>query len=48
MAKKIKKFKKHMMYSKSGKGKMANSYEDHMYLKNKGWGHTKPKKLKVK
>ena len=35
-----------MMYSKSGKGKMTNSYEEHMSLKNKGWGHTKPKKLK--
>jgi hypothetical protein len=38
------KFKKHMMYSKSGKSKMANTYEDHLELKNKGWGHSKPKK----
>tara|TARA_R100000664_G_scaffold33545_2_gene50951 strand:- start:2329 stop:3639 length:1311 start_codon:yes stop_codon:yes gene_type:complete len=37
------KFKKHMMYSKSGESKMANTYEEHLALKKKGWGHTKPK-----
>ena len=40
------KFKKHMMYSKSGEGKMANTYEMHLSLKKRGWGHTKPKKEK--
>jgi hypothetical protein len=40
------KFKKHMMYSKSGEGKMANTYEMHLSLKKRGWGHTKPKKAK--
>tara|TARA_R110000737_G_scaffold329350_1_gene344443 strand:- start:36 stop:491 length:456 start_codon:yes stop_codon:yes gene_type:complete len=38
------KFKKHMMYSKSGEGKMANTYEMHLSLKKRGWGHTQPKK----
>ena len=38
-------FKKHMMYSpKTGKGKMANTYAQHLTLANKGWTHTKPKK----
>lgn len=41
-----KKFKKHMMYSKSGKGTMANTYKKHLELKKKGYGHTKPKKKK--
>tara|TARA_R100000231_G_scaffold131659_2_gene103803 strand:- start:510 stop:635 length:126 start_codon:yes stop_codon:yes gene_type:complete len=38
-----KEFKPHMMY----KGKsaiMANTYAKHLELKNKGYGHTKPKK----
>tara|TARA_R100000995_G_scaffold69514_2_gene38077 strand:+ start:1091 stop:1258 length:168 start_codon:yes stop_codon:yes gene_type:complete len=35
-------FKKHMMY-KDGKGVMANTYEDHLKLKKKGYGHKKPK-----
>ena len=39
-------FKKHMMYSKSGKAKMANTYKAHLSLKKKGWGHSKPKKKK--
>ena len=30
-----KKFKKHMMYSKSGKGVMANTMQDHLDLKKK-------------
>jgi hypothetical protein len=43
MAKKTKKtFKPHMMYSKSGAPKMASTYESHMALKKKGYGHTKP------
>ena len=44
MAKTRNNFKKHMMYSKSGEGKMANTYDEHMFLKKKGWGHTKPKR----
>ena len=32
------------MYSKSGESKMANTYEEHLDLKKKGWGHTKPKR----
>jgi hypothetical protein len=30
-----KKFKKHMMYSKSGKGYMANTLQDHLDMKKK-------------
>jgi len=37
-------FKPHMMYSKSGESKMAKTYQEHLDLKNKGWGHSKPKK----
>ena len=40
--KKKKAFKKHMMY-KDGKGVMANTYQEHLDLKEKGYGHTKPK-----
>ena len=42
-----KKFKKHMMYSKSGKGVMANTLQDHLDLEKKGYGHKKPKKGKL-
>jgi len=39
------KFKKHMMYDKkTGKSKMTQTYQEHLDLKKKGWGHTKPKK----
>ena len=34
------KFTPHMMYH-GKKSKMANTYEEHLALKNKGWGHTK-------
>ena len=37
-------FKKHMMYSKSGEGRMVNTYKKHLSLKKRGWGHIKPKK----
>ena len=37
-----KKFKKHMMYG-DGKEKMANTHKEHLKLKAKGWGHSKPK-----
>ena len=35
-----------MMYSKAGKGTMANTYKKHLELKKKGCKHTKPKKKK--
>ncbi len=41
-----KKFKPHMMYSKTGKGVKANTLKKHLELKKKGWGHTKPKNKK--
>tara|TARA_R100001198_G_C5208135_1_gene194530 strand:- start:1076 stop:1246 length:171 start_codon:yes stop_codon:yes gene_type:complete len=37
-----KKFKPHMMYDKSGKGYKANTFEDHLAMKKKGFGHSKP------
>jgi len=39
-----KKFKKHMMYSKDGKAVMANTMQDHLDFKKKGYGHSKPSK----
>ena len=33
-------FKPHMMYG-DGQSKMANTYEEHMSLQKKGWGHIK-------
>ena len=30
-------FKPHMMYDKTGKGYMANTYEDHLSMKKKGY-----------
>lgn len=37
-------FKPHMMYdSKTGRGVRAKTYEEHLALKKKGYGHTKPK-----
>jgi hypothetical protein len=42
---KKKDYKDHMMYDpKTGKGRMTTSYEDHLDLKDKGWGHEKPTK----
>jgi len=38
----MKKFKPHMMYDKSGKGYKANTHEQHLAMKKKGYGHTKP------
>ena len=35
-------FKPHMMYG-NGQSKMANTYEEHMSLQKKGWGHIKEK-----
>ena len=47
MAKKKKAFKKHTMYSKSGKSQVAKTYAEHLKLKKKGWGHSKPKGKKT-
>ena len=42
---KKKDFKPHMMYDpKTGKGVKADTYEKHLALKKKGYGHSKPKK----
>jgi hypothetical protein len=41
---KDKKFAPHPMYSKSGKMIMAKTMKEHLALKAKGYGHTKPKK----
>ena len=38
-----KSFKPHMMYSKTGKAVRAKTYKEHLDLKKKGYGHTKPK-----
>lgn len=41
------KFKAHNMYSKSGKAVKANTKQEHLDLKKKGYGHTpSPTKLK--
>lgn len=38
----MKDFKPHTMYDKSGKGYKASTYEQHLAMKKKGYGHTKP------
>ncbi len=35
-------FKPHTMYDNSGKGYKADTYEQHLAMKKKGYGHTKP------
>ena len=41
-------YEDHMMYDpKTGKGRMTTSYEDHLDLKDKGWGHEKSTKESV-
>jgi len=37
------KFKKHKMYSKDGKAVMANTMQDHLNYKKKGYTHSKRK-----
>jgi hypothetical protein len=40
-------FEPHMMYDpKTGKGIMTKKEQDHLDLKDKGWGHDKPKDVK--
>ena len=41
------KFQPHMMYDKSGKGYKANTYAQHLAMKKKGYGHSKPGKSKA-
>jgi hypothetical protein len=43
----IKKFKAHKMY-KGSKAVTAKTMKDHLSLKKKGFGHTKPKTKKTK
>ena len=38
-----KKYKPHMMYCKDGSEKKAMTYKEHLALKKKGCGHSKPK-----
>ena len=41
-------FKSHMMYDmETGKGVKAPTMAKHLELKKKGYGHTKPKKMKA-
>jgi len=42
-----KKFKPHMMYG-DGKAEKAETYKEHLKLKNKGWGHDKPSGFKLR
>ena len=39
-------FKSHLMYSKAGKSKKANTKAEHLLLKKKGYSHLKPKRKK--
>ena len=41
-----KKFEPHMMYGE-GQEKMADTYQEHLDLKNKGWGHESPAPFKM-
>jgi|TARA_R110000744_G_scaffold27734_1_gene67445 hypothetical protein len=42
-------FKPHTMYDpKTGKGTKADTYEQHLKLKEMGYGHSKPAKKKSK
>jgi hypothetical protein len=36
------KFKPHTMYDKQGKAYKAKTYEQHLAMKKKGYGHDKP------
>ena len=38
----MKNFTPHTMYNKKGEGFMANTYEQHLAMKKKGYTHTKP------
>ena len=42
-----KKFQSHMMYGDGGARK-AETYAEHLELKNKGWGHKKPSGFKLR
>ena len=38
----MKNFTPHTMYNKNGEGFLANTYEQHLAMKKKGYTHTKP------
>ena len=38
----MKSFKAHMMYDKAGKGRLAKTEHQHLDMKSKGYGHSKP------
>ena len=42
-----KEFEPHMMYG-DGEAKKADTYNEHLKLKKKGWGHKKPSPFKMK
>ena len=42
-----KKFKPHMMY-KGKEAENAETYQEHLKLKKKGWGHKKPSGFKLR
>jgi hypothetical protein len=42
-----KEFKPHMMYG-DGKAEKADTYNEHLKLKKKGWGHKKPSGFKLR
>ena len=42
-----KKFEPHMMYG-DGEAKKAETYNEHLKLKEKGWGHKKPSGFKLR
>ena len=41
-------FEKHVMYSRAGESKMANTKKQHLALKKKGWSNVKPKSSALK
>jgi hypothetical protein len=42
-----KKFEEHMMYG-DGEAEKAETYNEHLKLKKKGWGHKKPSGFKLR
>ena len=42
-----KEFKPHMMYG-DGKAEKADTYNEHLKLEKKGWGHKKPSGFKLR
>tara|TARA_B110000483_G_scaffold243254_1_gene332103 strand:+ start:1676 stop:1843 length:168 start_codon:yes stop_codon:yes gene_type:complete len=44
----MKSYKKHTMYNKAGKGFTANTHEQHLSMKKKGYSHSKPSSTEKK